>query len=219
MRCSLVVATALLSSLQAPLAAQVDLSAAARFGTLGIGVEGAIRSGHIGARAGINFFEWTFRHRASSVSFNAKLDFQGKSALLDYYPSRTGTFHLSGGVMTTPVEVTGVGKPNLGGTYVFNGRSYHASTVGTVTADAIWPDLLPYFGLGLGGPGRGDPVALIFDLGVAVGKPTFSMSASGAEGNAQLQQDVVAETAEIQDDLDRYAKVYPVVSLGVIVRF
>jgi hypothetical protein len=34
-----------------------------------------------------------------------------------------------------------------------------------------------------------------------------------------LQQDVDAEAAEIQDELDKYAKVYPVVSLGVIVRF
>jgi hypothetical protein len=210
---------AALVTLSAPLAAQTNASVAARFGTLGIGVEGAVRSGHIGARAGINFFEWTFRYRASSVSFNAKLDFQGKSALLDYYPSKTGKLHLSGGVMTTPVEVTGVGKPNLGGSYIFNGQSYPAATVGVVTADAIWPDMLPYFGLGFGGPGGGDPVALIFDIGVAIGKPTFSMSASGAEGNPQLQQNVEAETAEIQADLDRYAKVYPVLSLGVIVRF
>lgn len=215
---SLALAAALVA-LSAPLDAQTNASVAARFGTLGIGVEGAVRSGHIGVRGGINFFEWTFRHRASSVGFNAKLDFQGKSAVLDYYPSRTGKFHLSGGVMTTPVEVTGVGKPNFGGSYIFNGRSYTAATVGVVTANAVWPDMLPYFGIGLGGPGRGDPVALIFDLGVAVGKPTFGMSATGAEGNTQLEQDVAAEAAEIQAELDKYAKVYPVISLGVIVRF
>jgi hypothetical protein len=121
--------------------------------------------------------------------------------------------------MTTPVEVTGVGKPNFGGSYIFNGRAYPAASVGTVLADAIWPDLLPYFGLGLGGPGRGDPVALIFDIGVAVGKPTFSMSASNATDGSQLQQDVDAEAAEIQAELDKYAKLYPVLSLGVIVRF
>jgi hypothetical protein len=215
----LLLATALVA-VASPLAAQTNASVAARFGTLGIGVEGAVRSGHIGARAGINFLDWTFRYRASSVSFNAKLEFQGKSAVLDYYPSTTGKFHLSGGVMTTPVEVTGVGKPNiLSGNYVFNGRTYPAATVGVVNADAVWPDMLPYFGIGFGGPGRGDPVALIFDLGVAVGKPTFSMSASGSQGNAQLEQDVAAEAAEIQDELDTYAKVYPVLSLGVIVRF
>jgi hypothetical protein len=215
----LLLATALIA-VTSPLASQTNASVAARFGSLGIGVEGAVRSGHIGARAGINFLDWTFRYRASSVSFNAKLDFQGKSAVLDYYPSTTGKFHLSGGVMTTPVEVTGVGKPNrLTHNYVFNGRTYPEAAVGVVTADAVWPDLLPYFGLGFGGPGRGDPVSLIFDLGVAIGKPTFSMSAAGAEGNAQLEQDVAAEATEIQADLDKYAKVYPVISLGVIVRF
>ena len=210
---------AALTTLAMPAMAQTDASAAARFGTLGVGVEGAVRSGKIGARAGINFFSWTFRHRASSVSFTADLDFVGKSAVLDYYPSKAGKFHVSGGVMTAPVEVTGVGRPNFGGSYVFNGQQYPAATVGDVRGEALWPDLLPYFGIGLGGPGRGDPVALIFDLGVAVGKPTFSMSASGAEGNAQLQQDVDAEAAKIQADLDKYAKVYPVLSLGVIVRF
>jgi hypothetical protein len=209
---------AALTTMSSPLTGQ-DFSAAARFGTLGVGVEGAIRSGNLGLRAGANFFAWTFRHRASSVSFTADLDFVGKSAVLDYYPSKTGKFHLSGGVMTAPVEVTGVGKPNFGGSYVFNGRSYTAATVGDVTGEALWPDLLPYFGLGLGGPGNGNPVALILDLGVAIGKPEFTMSASGATPGSQLQQDVDAEAAEIQDELDKYAKVYPVLSLGVIVRF
>jgi hypothetical protein len=209
---------AALATMHTPLPAQ-DLSAAARFGTLGFGVEGALRSGNVGLRAGVNFFSWTFRHRASSVAFSAELDFIGKSAVLDYYPSKTGKFHLSGGLMTAPVEVTGVGKPNFGGSYIFNGRSYPAATVGDVNGEALWPDLMPYFGIGLGGPGRGDPVALILDLGVAIGTPKFTMSASGATPGSQLQQDVDAEAAEIQDELDKYAKVYPVVSLGVIVRF
>ena len=215
----LLLAAVALATLQSPVSAQVDASAAARFGTLGVGVEAAVRSGHVGARAGINFFSWTFRHRASSVAFTADLDFQGKSAVLDYYPSRTGKFHLSGGVMTAPIEVTGVGKPNFGGSYILNGRQYTAATVGNVLGEAVWPDLMPYFGLGFGGPGRGDPVALIFDLGVGIGKPKFTMSASNATEGSQLQQDVDAETAEIQDELDKYAKVYPVISLGVIVRF
>lgn len=210
---------AALAALSAPLTAQTAASAAARFGTLGIGVEGAVRSGHVGLRAGINFFSWTFRHRASSVAFTADADFTGKSAVLDFYPSRTGKFHVSGGMMTTPIEVNGVGKPNLGGSYIFNGRAYPSATVGTVSGRAVWPDLLPYFGIGLGGPGRGDPVALILDLGVAIGKPEFAMSASGATEGSQLQQDVDAEAAEIQAELDKYAKVYPVLSLGVIVRF
>ena len=210
---------AALAFLATPLAAQADFSAAARFGTLGIGVEASARSGHLGLRAGANFFSWTFRHRASSVSFTADLDFVGKSAVLDYYPSKTGKFHLSGGVMSAPVEINGVGKPNFSGNYVLNGRAYSAATVGTVTGEALWPDLLPYFGLGLGGPGKGNPVALILDLGVAIGSPTFAMSASGATPGSQLQQDIDAEAAEIQDELDKYAKVYPVLSLGVIVRF
>lgn len=210
---------AMLVTMCAPLAAQTNASAAARFGTLGFGVEGSVRSGSFGLRAGVNFFSWTFRHRASSVSFTADLDFQGKSAVLDLYPSKTGKLHFSAGVMSAPIEVNGVGKPNFGGTYVFNGRSYSEAAVGDVVGQALWPDLLPYVGFGLGGPGRGDPVALVFDIGVAFGKPDFTMSATGAEGNAQLQADVDAEIAEIQSEIDKYGKVYPVISLGVIVRF
>src|SRR5690606_36437991 len=208
----LTLAVALTTVVAMPLAARTHASAAARFGTLGIGVEGSVRSGHLGVRAGINYFSWTFRHRASSVSFNAQADFRSKRAVLDLYPSKTGKFHLSGGVMTAPADVVGLGKHNrLSGNYVINGRTYTAASVGNVLGEAVWPDLMPYFGLGFGGPGRGDPVALIFDLGVGVGKPAFTMSASNASEGSQLQQDVAAEAAEIQADLDKYAKVYPAI--------
>lgn len=203
----------------APLHGQAALAAAARFGSNGLGVEGNARFGTIGLRAGANFFSWSFRHRASSVSFNAELDFKGKSAILDFYPGG-GAFHLSGGVTTAPVEVDGTGRPNFGGSYIFNGRQYPTAAVGTVVGHAEWPDLMPYVGLGLGGPGKGkNPVGLILDLGVAIGTPSFTMSASGATPGSQLEADVAAERDEIQAELDKWGKVYPVVALGIIVRF
>lgn len=190
-----------------------------RFGTTGLSVEAAARlNPKVAVRGGISFFSWTFRHRASSVSFTADLDFKAKYGVLDFYPTG-GSFHLSGGVTTAPVEVDGVGRPNFGGSYIFNGRQYPTAAVGDVAGHAAWPDLSPYVGLGWGGAGRGETIGLTFDIGVAIGTPTFTMSAENATPGSQLEADVNAERDEIQAELDKYAKVYPMISMGLVVRF
>jgi hypothetical protein len=209
---------ATLATAVTPLAAQ-SAAVGARFGTTGLSVEAAARfNPKLAVRGGVSFFSWSFRHRASSVSFTADLDFKAKYGVLDFYPGG-GSFHLSGGVTTAPVEITGVGRPNFGGSYIFNGRQYNAAAVGDVAGAATWPDLSPYLGLGWGGAGPGETVGLTFDIGVAIGKPTFVMSAENATAGSQLEADVNAERDEIQAELDKYAKVYPMISMGIVVRF
>jgi len=57
-----------------------------------------------------------------------------------------------------------------------------------------------------------------FDVGAVFGGPEFALTATGATSGSTLEADVMAERATIQDKLDRYAKIYPIVSLGFAVR-
>ncbi len=212
-------ALALLTLLGAgPLAAQSpDLAIGLRAGTLGIGAEASLLVlPHLGIRGGANFFSHSFTRTESDVTFDATLAFKGVTGLVDLYPSAHGSFHFTGGVITAPAKVTGSGQPT-GGTYTFNDHDYTAAEVGTVTGKATWPGLSPYAGIGWGSA-RGSGIGFVLDLGVAIGKPTIDLAATSAVPGSTLAQDVEAERVKIQDDVDKYAKVYPVLSLGLVIR-
>ncbi len=209
-----------LSLAAAPLSAQTSLSIGARASTLGFGAEvSKLISPHLGARVAAYRYSHTFDRVESDVQFNVDLKFKGMSALIDLYPSANGSFHLTGGLLTAPAEVDGVGQPT-GGTYDFNGTTYTAAQVGTVNGTARWDDKMPYVGLGWGTPAsRKGGLSFLFDLGAGIGKPTIGLSASSAIPGSTLAQDVAAEQQNIQKDVDKYAKVYPVISFGLAWRF
>ncbi len=211
--------TAVAVLLLAPVAGAQSVSLAARVGTTGPSLEAGVRvGGHVGLRAGMSFLDWTYRQKLSGVSYDAKLDFTAKAATLDFYPWSGGSFHLSAGVSAQPVEVTAVGRSTLDHYYVINGRAWREADVGILRGHAVWPDLSPYAGLGWSGKLHGDRFAMVFDLGATFGGPDFSISATGAETNADLAADIAAEQIASQRDLDRALKVFPVVSVGLRVR-
>lgn len=203
-----------------PLSAQADLLIAGRAGTLGLGVEVAkLITPNIGLRGGLYRFTHTVSRNQSDVEFDADLKFNGMTGLVDLYLSPRGSFHLTGGVMSAPAEVDATGKPT-GGTYTFDGTEYTAAQVGTVNGTGRWPKTMPYAGLGWGTPAsKKGGITMLFDLGVGIGKPTVGLSASAATPGSALAQDVEEERVKIQADVDKYFKVYPVVSLGLAIRF
>src|SRR5690606_23409959 len=140
--------------------------------------------------------------------------FTSKTGLVDFYPWSGGSFHLTAGVSAPPAEVTAVGASSLNHFYVINGRAWPEAEVGILRGEAIWPDLSPYVGLGWSGGLHGDRFAMVFDLGATFGGPDFSISATGAETNAELAADIAAEQVASQRDLDKILKVFPVMSVG-----
>ncbi|MEO8478748.1 MAG: hypothetical protein ABI542_03875 [Gemmatimonadota bacterium] len=195
--------------------AQTQVSITGHLATLGAGLELGVRTSRIGIRGGINTFGWTYRQKLSSISSEADLKFHGKSGMVDFYLSRGGSFHLTGGVVTAPARLHATGTASLNHYFVLNGHSYTESQVGNLVGDAIWPDVSPYAGLGWSGSMAGPRVKAVLDLGVVFGGPTFSLSASNAADGSQLAADVKAERDAIQHDFDTYASVFPVLSLGV----
>lgn len=197
-----------------------DISIGVRGGTLGVGGEIAkLVNSHIGLRVGANFISHTFSKSQSDIDFDVTLKFKGVSGLVDLFPSARGSFHFTGGIMSAPADVAAVGKPT-GTTYTINDVDYTAAQVGTLTGTAKWPSASAYAGLGWGTPAaRHGALKLVFDLGAVFGKPTIAMNATGAAASQALASDINAQVAKTQKDVDKYAKVYPVISLGLVYRF
>lgn len=202
------------------LAAQSDFSIGLRAGTLGVGVEASkLISTHIGVRAAVHSLSGDFKNTEEGIDYEVDAKFKAVTALVDFYLSPRGAFHLSAGLVTAPAEITGTGQPD-GDSYTINGTEYTAAEVGTVVAEVVFPDILPYVGLGWGTAAkRGGRIGFVFDLGVAIGTPTLDLTASSAVPGSPLAADVEAERREIQDHFDQYFKVYPVLSLGIVVKF
>jgi hypothetical protein len=214
--------SALLLALPAgALAAQsADLAVGGRISTLGFGVEvSKLITPNLAVRVGANKLNYSTTRTESDVTFDADLELESFSAVVDIYLSKRGSFHLTGGLMTDPGELSGVGRPSES-TFEINGVDYDAADVGVLTASGTWKSTLPYVGIGWGTPASsGGGISFAFDIGAALGKPTLALSASAATANSQLAADVAAERDSIQDDIEKYFAVYPVISLGLRVRF
>lgn len=211
--------TAITSGLDAQNHKPLDAAFALRVGTLGFGLEaGKLFTPHLGARVGANF--GTFKHTGTSseISYDFSLRLKGVSALLDYFPKGRGSFHLTGGLVTKPLTVDLAGRPTSTGTFKINGHEYTAAQVGTLTGAGRFKSG-PYLGLGFGTPARKGRVEFLFDLGAVLAKAKITLSATGAASNQQLAADLAAQSAKTQKDLNKYAKVYPVLDLGFGVRF
>ena len=194
-----------------------DVAIGVRAGLLGVGGEvSKLLTSHVGVRVGANFFSYTVKsQKLNDITFDGDAKWQSFTGLLDLYPSPRGSFHLTAGMVTNPVKVTGTGV-STGGTFKINNTSYTAAQVGTLTATGKFKSVMPYLGLGVGTPAsKHGGLGFVFDVGAAIGKPVISLSASGAAGNAQLQNDLNAQIGSTQDKVP----VYPVLAFGLIYRF
>ncbi|HEY4100803.1 MAG TPA: hypothetical protein VGM20_07995 [Gemmatimonadales bacterium] len=188
-----------------------------RFGTLGIGGElSKLLTSHIGARVGLNFFSASTTQTEKDISYDASLKLQAFTGLIDLYPGNRGSFHLTGGVMTSPLKITATGQANGSDQFTINHHTYDSVGVGTLTATAKWKTL-PYVGLGFGtAAGKHSGLKFVFDLGAGIGKPTVLLNATGnAPG---LQNDVLAQQDTTQKSLNKLG-VYPVLNFGLVYRF
>jgi hypothetical protein len=223
-----IVAGALLAMQVAPAMAQrsnsqggdhgSDIGISLRAGTLGGGIElSKLLVSHVGIRVGANYFSLTRDSLTSKdVSYSAKLKMQSFTGLLDLYPSPRGSFHLSAGVVSDPLKITGTGIPT-GGNFKIGDNTYSPAQVGTLTAEAKFKSALPYVGLGFGtAASRHGGVGFVFDLGAAIGKPTVSLTASNTS-TPGLQADLAKQITSTQTSANKL-KAYPVLALGLMIK-
>jgi hypothetical protein len=203
-----------------PGVAAADTSLGIRAGTLGVGGEISYAvSQSLALRLGSDAYSRTGTATQEGIEYDYTAKLKTASLLADWFPL-SNNFRISLGVMYNGNKVTGVGRPT-GGTFTINGITYQATDVGTVDAEVTFKKAAPYFGIGYGRPVNSG-LSLLFDLGVMFqGKPKTTLTANCTATTpncSQLQSDVAAEQAALDDNLKNF-KYYPVVTLGLSYTF
>jgi hypothetical protein len=222
-------AAVILACLAAPAAsaASPDFGVAVRAGTPGVGLDldlGLSRS--FGLRVGFAGFNINHNLNTSDVDYDGRLKLRTVTGLLDWYVFR-GAFHLTAGVAGNGTKLDVVGQPAQG-TYTINGTTYSSSQLGSLSGELKFGNSVsPYVGFGWGNPaGESGRVHFLFDVGAIYGgTPSVSLTAqcgpAAPPGSAlcnEIQGNVVTEEQNLRHKAD-ILRWYPVVSLGVAVRF
>ncbi|MCG6932926.1 MAG: FecR domain-containing protein [Gallionella sp.] len=198
-----------------------DLAVVGKVGSLGLGAELALGlTDSLGARIGLNAFNYNYNATSSTVNYDFKLQLQTVSALADWYPFE-GSFRTSVGVMYNNNKVSLAGLPT-GGTYTINGTTYNSTDVGSLQGEMAFNKVAPYIGIGWGNPAEKDKGwGFTSDIGVLFqGNPktslvaTCSSAIAGTASCTQLQSDAAAENTKLQSDLSNF-KWWPVASIGI----
>jgi hypothetical protein len=203
-------------------------SLAARAGTPGLGFEAAASvTPRFNLRGGLNFLSYnreldanlSARQIESNVHFDRHVRLKSGGLFADLYTS--SSFHVTGGVIYNNSQVPLEAQPNT--PVIVNDEIYTPAQLGTLNATVkLGRQWAPYAGIGFGNPTLAKRrVTFLFDLGVIFeGQPTVTMSSSVAN-EAGLQADVDAAAEQINREyFDKgYLKYYPVISIGVAVRF
>lgn len=135
---------------------------------------------------------------------------------LDFYPG-AGSFHLMGGVLLGAKTTSLVGTYT--GTVTVGDHTYQGSQLGQILGDFETSNSAPYVGLGIGrhtGPGFG----ITLDAGVAfMGSPKLGLVAPQTSlppaQQAQFSADLEKQRVKVEDDLKKYAKLFPMLNLGI----
>jgi hypothetical protein len=204
--------------------AWADVGVLLKGGTLGAGLDVSVgMSESLGLRLQVNALSYNEDVTESDIDYNADLELKSAGLLLDWHPF-SGVFRVSAGAFWNGNEATAVGRPT-GGTYEINGVTYNAADIGSLNGQIDFESVAPYFGIGwASAPKAGRGMTFSFDLGVLYqGEPNVGLTATCAVGVppatcTQLQSDVAAEQASLQEEVSDY-KFHPVVSFGIGYRF
>jgi hypothetical protein len=223
----------LLALLASPAAAQTADSGVAvsgTAGTLGIGAEVTfpLAGPRLSARLGLHGFTYSQRREASQIDYDADAKLRTGTAFLDWHPGGGG-FRLTGGAVWNGNRIDGRSRPSPTGTYDIGGVLVPVSVVQRLRARAEFDPVAPYAGIGWGNPAAAERRAgFSLDLGVLYqGKADVRLTPEIPAGSpintvpgAREALDILLrrEEQDLEDDAKDY-DLYPVVSLGVWIRF
>jgi len=206
-------------------------SIGARAGTLGIGLESThTLHGKLNTRIGLNTFSTTIDDSYDGVNYEAAIDLQTVTALLDWHPY-AGNFFLSGGLVFNGSSIS-IKNKQITQSFTVGNNTYTSSDL-LLEGDIGFQPLAPYFGLGWrtapaskGGIGFSSEVGVMYS-----GSPDIHLNASGSAYNTNnpgnsfnvaadpsFQQDLAREEKRLEGDYKKY-KYFPVLSLGVTYAF
>ena len=193
-------------------------------GTLGAGVEYSTSINEMFAlRTGLNAFTYSDSLTESGIKYDADLELQTMSLILDYHPFENG-FRLSAGAMYNGNQLKVVGKPE-GGNIEINGIPYNSSQVGSVDGKVDFNTFAPYAGFGYSSSKtKSSGFSFNTEIGALFqGSANAKLNAVCGSGIspadcAQIQLDVAAEEKQLNKELESF-DIYPVVSIGLGYKF
>jgi hypothetical protein len=187
-------------------------------GTLGFGGQFAVPlSATISARAGLDIMNPGFESEMDGVSYDLDTALRWMPLILDYAPGGGG-FRLSAGLVLSMNDVTmrSISTQSV----EIGGHTYSPEQFGTLLTSVDCRAAAPYLGMGFsrhlqekGG------IGVTLDLGAMFQGYSISLSHDGGsippELEAQLLEDLAAESQVVQDDLNGKFGVFPVLTVGL----
>ncbi|PFH29752.1 hypothetical protein BX604_3534 [Burkholderia sp. JKS000303] len=191
-------------------------------GTQGVGVGAAVSFNSIlGAHADFNAINLSRDFSVAGNRYQDDLKLRQGGLYADIFPWRGSGFRATLGLRFNNDEITGVSVPT-NGTYVFAGKTYPALPGMYAVAQARYPDVMPYFGVGYGHRPASKGLGFVADLGVAYGIPrcsyTLSPALAAAAGPQKSQILVASGLDDLNQMMSRY-RWYPVLQIGISYRF
>lgn len=194
-------------------------------GSRGLGFDATVKiNSYFNLRGSYSQYEISESFDEDDIEYDGDLELDTMGVMLDYYPF-AGSFRLSAGYFNNGNQINAKAQPGGSGTVNINGFDYDVSNE-WVKTEMDWDSSTSYLGLGWGNAfGEGSNWTFTFDLGLLLtDEPSATLSASdGLHASAatlgrNLQADLDAEAAELNDDLSDFDK-YPVIQLGLSYRF
>jgi hypothetical protein len=202
-------------------AAAGQIALGVKAGTTGVGGDISVRvAPRIALRAGATVMPIKPEGTFSDVSYQVDIPGPLFTANADIY--LLGGLRVMGGMLVGADETTITGI--FQGTVDIGGQSYSGAELGALLGEITSNNVAPFAGIGLGKTvGR---LGVSLDIAAAfLGDPTLALRANSgtcsqnAQCNALLQANLVRESAEILDDFGMYARLYPMLTLGLHFRF
>ncbi len=183
-------------------------------GTLGLGgqLSVPVLATPLRLRGGFDYQPLEIEVGLSDVRYDVDLPSPSLTAVLDWHPGG-GSFRISGGLvyLTEPLELEATPK----GRVEIGMQEYDPAEVGSLIGELGTSESGPYAGIGWG-HAPGSRLGLSIDLGVAYqGMPEVTLRATGPVASVPAFQSQLEAEIEEVNELVGFARVYPVVNLGL----
>ena len=206
-----------------PVTANEGMGISVKGGTLGAGVEiSASIIENTRLRGGLNYLTYSFDSNISDINYDFDTEFSSLSLFLDWHPF-SGSFFLTGGALINNNSISAEGTIDKG--VLPDNLSQYAHYLDTVSVngDIEFSPIAPYLGLGWRSNNGERGWGLACELGILFqGSPDVNNLRVNApvdiNGNANVQEFLAQQEAEIEDDLS-YFQYYPVASLLLTYNF
>jgi hypothetical protein len=204
-------------------AADGDWAVTGKVGTLGVGAEFTTRlADTVNLRFGLNGWNLDSSRREKGVDYDSTFRERSAALIGDLFPIQDSVFRLSLGILYNDNRVDMTAKPAHNGNYEFQGNTYTAAQIGTLTGQLTFNKASPYLGVGWGNA-FAKPFGWSFALDVGAiyqGRPKFRLTSNSSLCNTDptCQADIANQQQDTEHDLRSY-RWYPAISAGAAYRF